>query len=325
MKLEKLVSVKNLKKYFPLKKSMFQKTKKFVHAVDNITFDIYKGQTVGLVGESGCGKSTIAKTLMRLVEPTDGEVFFGSKDIFKLNGQELRNLRKDMSIILQDPYSSLDSHLRVLDIIAEPLKTHEALSNKEVRKRVTELLKQVGLHEEHLFRFPHEFSGGQRQRIAIARAIALNPSFVILDEPTSALDVSVQAQILNLLVDLKKKSNIGYLMISHNLSVVKYISDYIIIMYLGEIVESGKTEQVFLNPKHPYTKALMSSILDVDPDKNNEEIILGGEIPSSIDVPIGCNFYFRCMHQKKDEYCLKNKPVLEKYNNEEHFVACFKE
>ena len=317
--MEKLIRVEHLKKYFPIDQRLFKKAKKFVYAVDDVSFDIGEGETLGLVGESGCGKSTVGLAIMRLIEPTGGDVTFGSKDIFQLDQEELQSIRKEMAIIFQDPYSSLDPRLRVLDIVAEPLKTHTSLRGGKLQEKVLELLQFVGLGEEHLIRYPHEFSGGQRQRIAIARALALNPSFLILDEPTSALDVSVQAQVLNLIADLQKTFDLTYLFISHNLSVVKHISHHVIIMYLGKIVEIGPTDKIFLNPLHPYSKALLSAVPTMDPEQQDEEIILMGDVPSPVDVPSGCRFRTRCPFV--EEACSKQIPVLTEVE-EDHSVAC---
>jgi oligopeptide/dipeptide ABC transporter ATP-binding protein len=256
---------------------------------------------------------------MRLVEPTAGEAFFNSKNIFQLDGEELRAIRKKMAVIFQDPYSSLDPRLQVMDIVAEPLKTHTSLKNNALRDKVLDLLSQVGLGLEHLNRYPHEFSGGQRQRISIARALALNPSFLILDEPTSALDVSVQAQVLNLISDLQQKLNLTYLFISHNLAVVEHISHRVIIMYLGKIVEMGYTRSIFSNPLHPYSEALLSAIPSPDIDQQNDQILLKGDVPSPINLPSGCNFHTRCP-QAFDE-CRINEPQLSRVE-EDHYVAC---
>jgi oligopeptide/dipeptide ABC transporter ATP-binding protein len=314
-----LLRVENLKKYFPIKEGIFKKEKKLVYAVDDVSFDIQEGQTLGLVGESGCGKTTVGRTIMRLIEPTGGNVYFKLKNIFKLEQEALRSIRKEMAIIFQDPYSSLNPRLQVLDIVAEPLKTHTSKNGKQLREKVIGLLYHVGLGEQHLIRYPHEFSGGQRQRIAVARALALNPSFLILDEPTSALDVSVQAQVLNLIADLQKEFNLTYLFISHNLAVVEHISHQVIIMYLGVIVEMGPTRRLFLNPLHPYSKALLSAVPNPDPDHKNEGIILTGDVPSPVNVPSGCRFRTRC--PVAESICSKQTPVL-KQVEKDYFVAC---
>jgi len=265
-----------------------------VHAVDGVSFDIGQGETVGLVGESGCGKTTVGRTMLNLIQPTAGELRFAGQDIFALRLKDLQVLRRKMAIVFQDPYSSLNPRMKVKDIVAEPLRTHTDLRGQTLRLRVLELLEQVGLAEQHLLRYPHEFSGGQRQRIAIARALALKPEFVVFDEPTSALDVSVQAQVLNLVRDLQGELALTYLFISHNLSVVEHIADRIMIMYLGKIVEIGRTEEIFARPLHPYTQALLSAIPTVDPAETGEAIVLAGDIPSPVHLPAGCRFHTRC-------------------------------
>jgi oligopeptide/dipeptide ABC transporter ATP-binding protein len=317
--MEKLIRVENLKKYFPIKAGIFKRKKKVVYAVDDVSFDIEQGKTLSLVGESGCGKSTVGLTIMRLVEPTAGAVFFNSENIFQLDGEQLRAIRKKMGVIFQDPYSSLDPRMQIMDIVAEPLKTHTSLKNNALRDKVVDLLSQVGLGLEHLNRYPHEFSGGQRQRISIARALALNPSFLILDEPTSALDVSVQAQVLNLISDLQQKLNLTYLFISHNLAVVEHISHRIIIMYLGKIVEMGYTRNIFTHPLHPYSEALLSAIPNPDIDQQNEQILLKGDVPSPINIPSGCNFHTRCPHAMAT--CKIREPLLTEAEKD-HYVAC---
>lgn len=317
--MDTLVRVVNLKKYFPISQGLFVRKKTFVRAVDDISFDIKKGETVGLVGESGCGKSTVARTILRLNEPTAGEVFFGSQNIFQFDRDRLRDFRKEMAIIFQDPYSSINPRLQLFDIVAEPLKTHTSLKIAELRDKVFKLLFQVGLGEEHLNRYPHEFSGGQRQRISIARALALNPSFLILDEPTSALDVSVQAQVLNLIADLQQQLDLTYLFISHNLAVVEHISHRVIIMYLGKIVEMGYTKKFFSNPLHPYAEALLSAIPNPDIDMQSQQILLKGDVPSPVHIPSGCNFHTRCPYAYQD--CRINKPQLAEVEAA-HFVTC---
>ncbi len=314
-----LVRVENLRKHFPISQGLFGKKKSFVRAVDDISFDIEKRETVGLVGESGCGKSTVGMATLRLIEPTHGKVFFDSVDILQLDSEGLRAIRKEMAIIFQDPYSSINPRMQLLDIVAEPLRTHTTLKNNALRDRVLELLAQVGLGEAHLNRYPHEFSGGQRQRISIARALALNPSFLILDEPTSALDVSVQAQVLNLISDLQQELNLTYLFISHNLAVVEHISHRVIIMYLGKIVEMGYTQNFFSDPLHPYSEALLSAIPNPDIDQQNEQILLKGDVPSPVNLPSGCNFHTRCPYAY--ENCRSNEPQLAEVEKK-HFVAC---
>jgi len=317
---ETLLHVKRLKKYFPVSSGFFEKRKKFVHAVDDISFDVTKGETVGLVGESGSGKSTVGRTIMGLLKPTEGKILFDQDSIFQLDREKLRVIRRRMAIVFQDPYSSLNPRLRILDIVAEPLKTHmDSIGSGELEDKVAALLEHVGLSRKHFMRYPHEFSGGQRQRIAIARALALNPSFIVFDEPTSALDVSVQAQVLNLIADTQKEFRLTYLFISHNLAVVKHISNRIIIMYLGKIVEVGKTQDIFQDPLHPYSKALLSAIPFLDPDRHREEILLGGDVPSPIDVPSGCHFHARC--QSVFERCYNDLPALREIKKG-HWVAC---
>ena len=317
--MDALVRVENLRKHFPISHGLFGKKKSFVRAVDDISFDIEKCETVGLVGESGCGKSTVGKATLRLIEPTGGKVFFDAENILQLDREGLRAIRKEMAIIFQDPYSSINPRMQLLDIVAEPLRTHTSLRNNALRDRVLELLAQVGLGEEHLNRYPHEFSGGQRQRISIARALALNPSFLILDEPTSALDVSVQAQVLNLISDLQQELNLTYLFISHNLAVVEHISHRVIIMYLGKIVEMGYTQNFFSDPLHPYSEALLSAIPNPDIDQPNEQILLKGDVPSPVNLPSGCNFHTRCPYAY--ENCRGNEPQLAEVEKK-HFVAC---
>jgi oligopeptide transport system ATP-binding protein len=317
--MDKILQVEHLKKHFPIGKGFSKKRRQFVYAVDDISFDIDKGETVGLVGESGCGKSTVGRAITRLIEPTGGDIYFNSQNIMHLDRDELMKIRRDMAFVFQDPYSSLDPRLRVLDTVAEPLRTHTNLKGNDLKSKVTELLKWVGLGQEHLTRYPHEFSGGQRQRISIARALALNPWFIILDEPTSALDVSVQAQVLNLIVDLQKSLNLTYLFISHNLAVIEHISHKVLIMYLGKIVEMGSNRKIFANPSHPYAEALLSAVPHPDPDHQPEQIILKGDVPSPTDLPPGCTFHTRCPYVYGD--CRREVPALTEFEKD-HFVAC---
>ena len=282
-----LVQAINLKKHFPVPGGV-------VHAVDGVSFSIEPGKTTGLVGESGCGKTTVGRTMLNLIRPTAGELRFEGQNIFALKPRDLQALRRKMSIVFQNPYSSLNPRMKIKDIVAEPLKTHTRLRGQALRKRVLELLDQVGLTQQHLLRYPHEFSGGQRQRIALARALALEPMFIVFDEPTSALDVSVQAQVLNLISDLQHERGLTFLFISHNLSVVEHIADQIMIMYLGKIVEIGKTDDIFGRPLHPYTQALLSAIPVVDPDFVQEIVVLKGDMPSPVNPPPGCCFHTRC-------------------------------
>lgn len=291
---ENLLEVSHLKKYFPIKGGFFGGMTGQVKAVDDVSFSIKKGTTMGLVGESGCGKSTTGRTILRLIEKTDGTVLFNGEDISSYNKKQLRNLRTKMQIIFQDPYSSLSPRLPIGEIIGEAVREHHLVPKEEYDAYVSKVMKDCGLQEYHKDRYPHEFSGGQRQRICIARALALNPEFIVCDEPVSALDVSIQAQIINLLRDLQKQRNLTYLFISHDLSVVEHISDTVGVMYLGGLVETGETDDIFANPLHPYTKALFSAIPMPDPDIKKERVILEGDIPSPANPPSGCKFHTRC-------------------------------
>ncbi|MDH5163682.1 ABC transporter ATP-binding protein [Heyndrickxia oleronia] len=307
-----LIEIKNLKKYFniggqPLK------------AVDNLNLDIYPGETVGLVGESGCGKSTAGRTIIRLYEATEGEVLYNGKNIYDNNGSEMAKIRKDIQLIFQDPYASLNPRMTVEEIIGEPLTIHGELTGKKKRERILELLKLVGLNPEHINRFPHEFSGGQRQRIGIARALALNPKFIVCDEPISALDVSIQAQVVNLLKDLQKSMGLTYLFIAHDLSMVKYISDRILVMYLGNMMELCESEELYEEPLHPYTQALLSAVPIPNPKLKRERIVLQGDVPSPINPPSGCVFRTRCRHAM--DICAQKKPDW-KEAKPGHFVSC---
>lgn len=316
MKENKLVVVEDLKKHFSVAGGSLK-------AVDGITFDIYEGETFGLVGESGCGKSTAGRTILRLYEPSGGKVNFNGQNIFELKGNDLREIRKDMQMIFQDPYASLDPRMTVEDIVAEPLDIFNVLKGKDRYDRVVELLELVGLSEEHAQRFPHEFSGGQRQRIGIARALALKPKFIICDEPISALDVSIQAQIVNLLKDLQKSLGLTLLFIAHDLSMVRYISDRVGVMYLGQMMELASSEELYGEPLHPYTKALLSAIPVADPDlqKTRQRIELEGDVPSPIDPKPGCRFVDRCPYG--DDTCRGKDPQMEEVAPN-HFVSCFK-
>lgn len=314
-----LLQVKNLKKYFPIRSGLLSKVTGYVYAVDDISFDLKSGQTIGLVGESGCGKSTTARMLLRLIEPTSGEVIFDGKKVFELNRNELQQLRRDMQIIFQDPYSSLNPRMTVEGIVGEALSFHKLARGSAKRERVVYLLERVGLRSEHLKRYPHEFSGGQRQRIGIARALALNPKLIVGDEPVSALDVSIQAQVLNLLMELQEEFGLSYLIIAHDLRIVEHISDRIAVMYLGKIVEMACSIDLYREPLHPYTEALLSAIPVPDPKRKKQRILLPGDIPSSIDPPAGCRFHTRCKYRM--EACDKIEPEFKQSKNG-HWVAC---
>lgn len=298
MKGDVLIRIRGLKKYFPTKKGIIPKVlgrSQWVRAVDDVNLDILEGKTLGLVGESGSGKSTTGLLIMGLLKPTEGRVFIEGKNIFELNAKELKNVRKKMGIIFQDPYQSLNPRMTVKDIVGLPVKVHHPeLNDRERTEKVVSILEKVGLKAEDVTKYPHEFSGGQRQRIAIARALILNPKFIMLDEPTSALDLSVQATILNLLLDLQQEFNLTYLFISHDIGVIEYISDEIAVMYLGKIVEQAPTDTLFEAPMHPYTKALLSAVPPPDPDVKKERITLKGSIPDPINPPSGCSFHTRC-------------------------------
>ena len=314
-----LLVVKNLKKYFPIKSSFFKKTVGHVKAVDGISFKIKRGTTMGLVGESGCGKSTVGKTILRLQDKTEGEVFFNGVDIFSLSKAELRKNRPNVQIIFQDPYSSLSPRLPVAEIIGEAVREHNIVPKEEHDEYISRVMRACGLQEYHKDRYPHEFSGGQRQRICIARALALNPDFILCDEPVSALDVSIQAQIINLLKDLQRQMGLTYVFISHDLSVVKFISDKIGVMYLGALVEFGSKEDIFSNPLHPYTDALFSAIPYPDPDVKMNRVTLKGDIPSPANPPKGCRFHTRCPYAT--EVCKTAVPEYKEYEPG-HFAAC---
>lgn len=313
-----IVSTQNLSVHFPVRGSLPFK-KKYVKAVSNVSLNIRRGETYGLVGESGCGKSTFANALLGMIKPTEGKVIFEGKDLNSLSKKEFKQTRRNMQMIFQDPYSSLNPRFDILQIIGEPMVIRGGYTDEEIEERVVELLELVGLSREDLHRYPSDFSGGQRQRIGIARAIILNPSFLVCDEPVSALDVSVHAQILNLLDKLQKQRNMTYLFISHNLAVVKSICDHMAVMYLGKVMECGSTQTIYDNTLHPYTQALLSAVLDIDVDNKRERIVLQGDIPSPIDPPAGCRFCKRCPHAMP--ICSQKEPELIEIEPD-HMIAC---
>ncbi|HET6443483.1 MAG TPA: dipeptide ABC transporter ATP-binding protein [candidate division Zixibacteria bacterium] len=321
---EVLVRIQNLKKYFPIMRGVMRRQVGAVQAVDGVTFDIYKGETLGLVGESGCGKSTTGRAILQLLEPTAGTVYYEDKELTALNKSDLRKARRDMQMIFQNPYASLNPRMTVGNIVGEPLQIHNIGSNKSRKERTQELLGLVGLNPYFINRYPHEFSGGQRQRIGIARALATNPAFIVADEPISALDVSIQAQVVNLLDDLKVDLGLTYLFIAHDLSMVRYISDRVAVMYLGRIVELSNRDEVFDHPLHPYTQALLSAIPLPDPDKEDkrQRLILEGDVPSPADPPKACRFHPRCSYAT--DICSEIDPEFIDMGSEEtpHWVAC---
>ncbi|SDL94516.1 ABC transporter ATP-binding protein [Halarsenatibacter silvermanii] len=317
---EALLRLKNVKKYFPVKAGVLKRTVGYVKAVDDISFSIQEGETLGLVGESGCGKSTTGRTILRLLEANEGEIYFKGENILELGKKEMRELRREMQIIFQDPYASLNPRMKVANIVGEPLDVHNLVDNKKEReRRVKELLEAVGLLPDHMQRYPHEFSGGQRQRIGVARALAVNPSLIIADEPVSALDVSIQAQVINLIEDLQEQFNLTYLFIAHDLSVVKHISDRIAVMYLGKIVELAEEKELFENTLHPYSRSLLSAIPVADPGHDKDRIILEGSVPSPVDPPTGCRFHPRCPESL--DICSQQEPEFKEYR-EGHWSAC---
>lgn len=314
-----ILKVNNLKVYFPINESILSRRAKHVKAIDDIDLYIANGETLGLVGESGCGKSTTGRAILGLLKEAEGEVIFDGNNVLKMKNKQLKGLRKEMQLVFQDPFASLNPRMKIGDVLEEVLVVHK-MKNKEKRKsRVKDLIQLVGLNEQHLNRYPHEFSGGQRQRIVIARALAMNPKFIVCDEIVSALDVSIQSQIINLLEDLQKKLNLTYLFIGHDLSIIRHISDRIAVMYLGKIVEIADKNDLFERPKHPYTKALLSAVLVPDPEQNNEDVIIEGETPNPINPPQGCRFHTRCKFAT--EKCKVDIPSKRKVAHN-HFVHC---
>jgi oligopeptide/dipeptide ABC transporter ATP-binding protein len=318
-----LIDVRDLKMHFPLTQGIIrQRVIGYVRAVDGISFSIERGQTLGLVGESGSGKTTIGRTIVRLYKPTAGQILFGDKDLAKMDGEELRLARQRIQMVFQDPFASLNPRFTIGSLIAEPMHIYKVASRTEIRERTTELLRVVGLRPEYIDRYPHEFSGGQRQRIAVARAMSINPEFVIADEPVSALDVSIRAQVLNLLQRLQKQFDLTYLFVSHDLSVVRHVADRIAVMYLGRIVELADRDELYAAPKHPYTKALLSAVPIPDPkiEKRRQRIILSGDLPSPINIPSGCRFHTRC--PMAQQICREVEPAFEAKEGREHYAAC---
>lgn len=319
---EILLSVKNLKKHFPAEKGVFEKGERVVHAVDGISFDLSKNEVLSLVGESGCGKSTTGRLILRLIEPTEGEIIFMDENILNVSRKRLKELRREMQIIFQDPYASLNPRLTVGEIVEEPLIVHKVGTKEQRREEVARLLQRVGLSPDVIRRYPHEFSGGQRQRIGVARAIALRPKLIVADEPVSALDVSIQAQVINLLKELQEEYHISYLFITHDLNIVRHISNRVAVMYLGKIMEFALVEELYKRPLHPYTQALLSAIPVPDPSqKGRKVILLEGDVPSPIDIPVGCRFHTRC--PKMIPRCKEVIPPLDDFGNG-HVAACIR-
>lgn len=314
-----LLRVRDLKKHFPITRGIFSRTSGYVRAVDGVSFDLHRGETLGLVGESGCGKTTTGRSILRLIEPTSGRVEFDGQDVLELNGSRMRALRRRMQIIFQDPYSSLNPRMTVGGMLGEALKIHRLAEGDARQRRIDELLETVGLRPDHARRYPHEFSGGQRQRIGIARALAVNPDFIVADEPVSALDVSIQAQIVNLLQELQDRLSLTYLFVAHDLSVVKHISDRVAVMYLGRIVEITTSDQLYSAPSHPYTQALMSAVPIPQPGRRKNRTILAGDVPSPANVPSGCPFHPRC--PEREDACTRIVPDLLQIEDDHH-VAC---
>jgi peptide/nickel transport system ATP-binding protein/oligopeptide transport system ATP-binding protein len=317
---ENLVEIEDLVKYFPVRAGLFHRVVNWVKAVDGVSFSVKKGETLGLVGESGCGKTTVGRTILRLIEPTRGQVRFEGRNIFQLRGRDLKQIRRDMQIIFQDPYASLDPRLPVGEAVMEGLNIHGIGTRRERVEIMLDILKKVGLEEYHARRYPHEFSGGQRQRIGIARALALRPKFIICDEPVSALDVSIQSQVLNLLKDLQKEFGLTYLFIAHNLSVVEHISDRVAVMYLGKVVEITDRDELYRSPLHPYTQALLSAIPVADPHFKRKRIVIKGDVPSPLNPPAGCRFHPRC--PLAQAICTQEEPILRQVKTN-HLVSCW--
>src|SRR5688572_9862541 len=314
-----LLEIRNLKKHFPVGQALFSRNKDVLKAVDGVNLSVEQGETLGLVGESGCGKSTLGRAILRLIEPTSGEVYFEGKNLLAMSQRELRDMRRQMQIIFQDPYASLNPRMRVGDIIGEGLEILKIAKGNAKRDRVMELLRQVGLREEHYPRYPHECSGGQRQRIGIARALAVKPKFIVCDEPVSSLDVSIQAQIINLLQELQEKMHLTYLFISHDLRVVEHISHRVAIMYLGKVVEIAKADAIYREAKHPYTRALLSAVPFTDASRRKQRTVLEGDVPSPVYPPSGCSFHPRCPH--REAVCDEVDPLLE-FGPDGHGVSC---
>jgi oligopeptide transport system ATP-binding protein len=314
-----LLEIRNLKKHFPVGDGLFSRNKGAVKAVDGVNLTVNEGETLGLVGESGCGKSTLGRAILRLIEPSGGEVIFQGRNLLAMSQRELRDMRREMQIIFQDPYASLNPRMRVGDIVGEGLEIHKLAKGKAKRDRVMELLRQVGLREDHFGRYPHEFSGGQRQRIGIARALAVNPKFIVCDEPVSSLDVSIQAQIINLLQELQERLRLTYLFISHDLRVVEHISHRVAIMYLGKVVEIANSETIYRDAKHPYTRALLSAVPMPDISQKKERVVLEGDVPSPVNPPPGCTFHPRCAY--REPLCSQTEPPLD-FDASGHGVAC---
>lgn len=314
-----LLEVNDLCKHYPIKKGLFAQTKGYVYAVDGVSFTIGEGETLGLVGESGCGKSTVGRSVLKLIEPTSGQVNWRGRRIDDLSRQGMRPFRRELQAVFQDPYSSLNPRMRAADIVAEPLRNYERLTAKEGRQKVASLFDRVGLRPDQMLRYPHEFSGGQRQRLGIARALAVNPKLIMCDEPVSALDVSVQAQVINLLIDLQKEFDLSYLFVAHDLAVVRHISHRVAVMYLGRIVELAPTLALYDAPKHPYTEALLSAVPIPDPTYERKQIVLAGDVPSPINRPSGCHFHTRCLYAQAK--CREQAPPLQTIAKD-HVVAC---